>query len=219
MGHTRVGIVEDHVLLSQSVAIALRAEGLVVVAADTAGEPELLRSLEPDASMLVLLDLDLDEPLVDGGRLIRPLRDRKASVLVVTGSHDRMRIAAAVEAGALGWVGKDQPFSDLLAAIMRAAAGDPVLGDGEREELLAQLRRHRTAERRRLEPFESLTSREQQVLEELAAGKSVERIATDWFVSEATVRSQVRAVLTKLGVRSQLAAVAKAREAGWSAGG
>jgi len=65
------------------------------------------------------------------------------------------------------------------------------------------------------EPFERLTAREQQVLRELGNGKVVTTIAEEWFVSEATVRSQVRGVLTKLAVSSQLEAVALALRVGW----
>ena len=71
------------------------------------------------------------------------------------------------------------------------------------------------AKRAAREPFDRLTSREQQVLHALADGRSVACIAEDWFVSEATVRSQVRGVLLKLGVSSQLEAVARATKAGW----
>jgi DNA-binding NarL/FixJ family response regulator len=211
----RVALVEDHVLLAQSVGFALRAEGLYVVTGDLSGEGELIASLAPGPDMVVLLDLDLGEPLVDGVGLIAPLRAHGARVLVVTGTTDRLRIAAALEAGAVGYVGKDRPFDELLAAALRAVNGDEVIDQCERHELLAALRAHRNDTERRLAPFQQLTPKETLVLDELAQGKSVESIATDWVVSEATVRSQVRGVLTKLDVRSQLAAVAKARSAGW----
>ena len=215
----RVAIVEDHVLLAQSVGLALRAEGLEVVRGDLTGETELLDSLRVDASTLVLLDLDLGEPLVDGVRLIPALRSAGGRVLVVTGTTDRLRIAAAVEAGAIGYVGKERPIDALLETVRDAAAGRRVIDECERHELLAALRRHRADQRRRLAPFETLTPKETRVLDELAQGKCVESIARDWFVSEATIRTQVRGVLTKLDVRSQLAAVVKARDVGWAPSG
>ena len=212
----RVAIVEDHVLLAQSVGLALRAEGLEVVRGDLTSEDALVESLALDPSTLVLLDLDLGEPLVDGVRLLPSLRATGARVLVVSGTTDRLRIAAALEAGAVGYVGKEQPFDVLLGAILRAVEGGEVIDTCERHELLAALRRHRADEQRRLAPFQSLTPRESSVLDALAKGKCVESIASEWFVSEATIRTQVRGVLTKLDVRSQLAAVAKARDVGWS---
>ncbi|MCW2547600.1 MAG: response regulator containing a CheY-like receiver domain and an DNA-binding domain [Mycobacterium sp.] len=83
-------------------------------------------------------------------------------------------------------------------------------------ELLAQARRSRRAERQLAAPFEELTPRERQVLAAMMQGKSCETIADAWFVSLATVRTQIRAVLTKLEVGSQLAAVSLAFMAGWN---
>jgi DNA-binding NarL/FixJ family response regulator len=211
----RVAIVEDHTLLAQSVGFALRAEGLEVVTGDLRSETELMASIGADPATLVLLDLDLGEPIVDGVRLIPALLERGARVLVVSGTTERLRLAAALRAGAIGYVAKHEPFDVLLATILRAVAGEPVIDESHRQEMLAELRRHDCDERRRRQPFEALTPKEAQVLDELGHGKSVESIAAEWVVSEATVRTQVRGVLTKLDVRSQLAAVAKARAAGW----
>lgn len=215
---TRVAIVEDHTLLAQSLGFALRAEGLSVAIGDLTDESTLLRTVAADAATLVLLDLDLGEPLVDGVHLVPLLREAGARVLVVTGTLDDLRIASALEHGAVGYLRKHKPFEELLTAVVRAAAGERVIDEAERLELLASLRRDRVAQRQRLARFEGLTPKERDVLRELMAGKSVDAIAADWFVSEATVRTQVRGVLTKLDVRSQLAAVAAARTAGWEPG-
>lgn len=80
---------------------------------------------------------------------------------------------------------------------------------------MLESRRERAEREHRLAPFESLTDREREVLGELMRGRQVEEISHDLFVSEATVRTHVRAILQKLAVRSQLAAVARAREVGW----
>jgi DNA-binding NarL/FixJ family response regulator len=90
-----------------------------------------------------------------------------------------------------------------------------VLHPAERDRLLVRLRSYRAGRRRDLAPFETLTPREQQVLRALSVGLTVPRIAERWVVSEATVRSQVHAVLRKLDVRSQLEAVAAATRVGW----
>jgi len=215
---TRIAMVEDHRLLAETVGLALQVEGHDVVVADLADETTLRESVAADASTLVLLDLDLGT-LGDSTRLIPLFLEAGAAVLVVTGVHDRVRLAETVEAGAVGFVVKDAPFDTLLATIIRAASGEPVIEENERHQLLAELRGHRSAERRRLAPFDALTNREREVLVELSAGKSVETIASEWVVSTATVRTQVRGILTKLDVNSQLAAVAKARSAGVLDGG
>jgi DNA-binding NarL/FixJ family response regulator len=208
-------LVDDHQLLAHSLVIALRAEGLEAELAeprDREGLIELVRESKPD---LVLLDLDLGSAIRDGATLVQPFREAGASVLVVTGSNDRMWIGAAVERGAVGVVRKSQPFDELLNTVLAAARGTAVMSSADRHQLLTDLRLERERQRLAREPFEQLTDREQQVLHALVAGRSVGRIAEDFVVSEATVRSQVRGVLTKLGVTSQLEAVAAAVRAGW----
>jgi DNA-binding NarL/FixJ family response regulator len=210
---SRIVIVEDHRLLAETVGLALQVEGHDVVVAELENELSMLGSVVPDKDTLVLLDLDLGE-LGDATRFIPTLISAGAAVLIVTGVRDRVRLAATLEAGAIGYLPKDAPFDELLETIKRAAAGESVTDPNDRYQLLAELRDHRSIERQRHAPFDSLTNRERQVLIALAAGKSVESIASEWVVSTATVRTQVRGILTKLDVNSQLAAVAKARAAG-----
>ena len=90
-----------------------------------------------------------------------------------------------------------------------------LLGVAVREGLLANLRARRYEEELRHAPFRSLTKRESAVLNHLAEGASPEEIARVSFVSLNTVRTQIRAVLTKLGVNSVVAAVAAAYRTGW----
>jgi DNA-binding NarL/FixJ family response regulator len=210
---TRVVIVEDHRLLAETVGLALQVEGHDVVIADLSNELSLIGSIAADDTTLILLDLDLGE-LGDATRFIPHLVSSGAAVLVVTGVRERARLAATIEAGAVGYLAKDAPFDLLLDTVKRAASEESVIDPNERYQLLAELRGHRASERDRQAPFESLTAREGQVLAALGTGKSVEVIASEWVVSTATVRSQVRGILTKLDVNSQLAAVAKARAAG-----
>jgi two-component system, NarL family, nitrate/nitrite response regulator NarL len=103
----------------------------------------------------------------------------------------------------------------MLLLVLSAARGGTLLAPAERERLLDQLRSHRASRQHVLAPFQSLTPREQQVLRALSVGLTVPRIAESWVVSEATVRSQVHAVLRKLAVKSQLEAVAAALRVGW----
>ncbi len=85
-----------------------------------------------------------------------------------------------------------------------------------REDLLAGLRQSRVADRARRAPFDALTPRESDVLRGLIAGESAEEIARSQYVALSTVRSHVKSLLRKLGVNSQLAAVALARDADWT---
>ena len=136
-------------------------------------------------------------------------------VLVVTGCADRMRIAAALEEGAIGYQSKAPGFGPLLARVHAALAATAALDPAHRLELLDELRRSRVVRHAAMAPFERLTEREADTLRALARGQTVAAIAAEWFVSEATMRSHVRNVLGKLGVSSQLAAVTAAVHSGW----
>lgn len=208
-------IVDDHGVLADGLAMALQAEGLtaeVHVPRSPEGVMDAVRERRPH---LVLLDLDLGMERGGGVDLVEPLRTLGPRVLVLTGSTDRIVHARCLEAGAVGVASKADPFDQLLDAIRRAARGEPAMGRRRREELLDELRRHRAAQSERLAPFERLTPKEAAVLLALAEGRSADEIARSSYVSLPTVRTQIRGVLVKLGVSSQLAAVGMAIDRGW----
>jgi DNA-binding NarL/FixJ family response regulator len=211
----KVLIVEDHELLAGTMAMALRQQGLEVHAAagpSPAAVVELAQTLVP---VLVLLDLDLGSTMGSGLDMIGPLIKTGARVVMVTGVADRARLGACIEAGAVGVVSKAAEFSVLIDAVHRAIEGAPLMSENERRALLDAARDRRRADHDRLKPFDALSPKEQAVLVHLLAGESAETIAERTYVSLATVRSHIRAILLKLGVNSQLAAVALARNAGW----
>lgn len=208
-------IVEDHALLAQTLVMALDAEGCHARMADLTDAETLVQQVRTLRPGVVLLDLDLGATIGDGVALVKPLTELGARVLVVTGSTDRLRLAKTVESGAVGFLSKKVPFEQLLSAILEVAAQRPVLSTARRYELMAELRCARAARVRDLAPFESLTPKERAVLAALAQGQRAETIAAAAVVSEATVRSQIRAVLAKLDVNSQLEAVALAWTVGW----
>lgn len=213
VGSARIVVVDDHEIIAQSLSASLSALGHDVLRVDCT-EPDLvatIRGMEPD---LVVLDLDLG-PAGSGGRLVAPLTEGACRVLVLTGVTDRVRKARCLRSGAVAVVGKHRSFDELRAAIGTAVAGDELLSPHEREEELAWLRSEDALRRGLRRGFEELTPREEEVLGGLLHGHAVDEIADKAVVAPSTVRSQVRSILRKLGVNSQLAAVARAREAGW----
>lgn len=213
---TVIAVLDDHQLLRASLAAALEAEGYEVVAPALTEVGEVADILDKMRPAVALLDLDLG-PFGSGEELLPTLQELGARVLIVSGQRDAV-VGRCLEAGAHGSVSKTASIDELLEAVMKTAAGEPVLSVQERERLLDAWRAQRNAVSEALAPFQSLTKREADVLCGLIAGKSVERIASEFYVSVATVRTQVRAVLMKLGVNSQLEAVAKANRAGWAPG-
>ena len=211
----RVLIVDDHELLAESLAFRLQRAGLEARPAAVDSRDAIVRSasaFRPDA---VLLDLMLgEESSLD---LIRPIVDATgAAVLMVTGVTDRARLAECIEAGAVAVVGKSRGFEELLDRVLEAVRGETALPVGERTALLQELAVRRSEEERRRAPFKALTRREQEILAGLMDGKRPKDIAAEAYVCVGTVRSQIKTVHQKLGVSSQLAAVALARMAGWS---
>lgn len=210
----RVLLVEDHELLAQSLAFTLRADGLRTERAPMHSVDAVIAAARDTPYDIVLLDLDLGESLGSGLELIKPLQETGARVVMLTAVTDTVRLAECIEAGAVGLVRKTASFEHLLSAVREAVSLGTLLSPGQRDELMAELRRQRHARAERLKPFLQLTHREQEVLRELMEGKNAEQIAQEWYVSITTVRSQIRSMLAKLHVHSQVAAVGLARRAG-----
>lgn len=214
----RIAIVEDHELLAESLYYVLQDEGYqaAVVSGPSLQEiGDALLAFHPD---VVLLDLNLGPRVGSALPLVRRLRAHpEMRVVIITGVEDRMKLSESIEAGAVGLISKAASFESLLMAIREAVESDAAMSEIERQEWLAELRRYRAEDERRRKPFERLTPREQEVLARLCEGHSANQIAEESYVALSTVRSQIRAVLMKLGVGSQLEAVAVAHRSGWIA--
>lgn len=208
-------IVDDHKILARSLEVALDAEGIDVTTVSGPTPADIWEAVEARTPELVLLDLDLAPDVGSGLQFIGPLKELDVMVVMLTGSSDTKAIAECVEAGATGVLNKSDSFDQLLQSIHTVLRDGALMSENDRQVHLATLRGLRSAQNRAHAPFRSLTPRENEVLGQLLKGKSADEIAKEWTVSTATVRSQIRAVLSKLGVNSQLAATAKAREAKW----
>jgi DNA-binding NarL/FixJ family response regulator len=214
VGAPRLLLVDDHRLLVETLQASLCQAGLAVSVAPCGSFDEVLVEAAVVRPTLVVLDLDLQSTGY-GFDLIVPLRELGAQVLVLTGTVDRIELARCLEAGALGIASKADGFARVLDQIRRAAGGESVTPITEKTQLLTELAARRRAEERRLAPFEALSSRERDVLRQIVDGRQAAEIAKASYVSLATVRTQIRSILLKLEVTSQVAAVALARKGGW----
>jgi two-component system, NarL family, nitrate/nitrite response regulator NarL len=214
----RVLIIEDHALFSESLELALSIEGYDVrripLPAARGSSNHLLSSATRLRPRIALLDLDLG-PLGDGVRLITPLVQAGIHVVVVTGSIDKARWGESLRYGARTVLAKTQPLNDILATVRRINQGLPVMDRVEREQLIQLWRDQREKLQVLVDRLQLLTPREQVVLGQLMKGHQVREIAHQSVVSEATVRTQVKSILAKLEVSSQLGAVGLAHEIGW----
>jgi two-component system, NarL family, nitrate/nitrite response regulator NarL len=209
-------VVDDHALFAECLALVLRMQGFdpVETLTEDLGRDRVLAAaadFEPD---VILLDLYLGAHGL-GTELISPLKALPATVLMLSASEDRSLLAKCLEEGADGLFDKARSFEQLVDDLEDAASGRSVLVPEARAELLDELREQRRAEQARRRPLESLTGREAEILAELMSGKSAEQIAEEGGVAPSTVRTQIKSILRKLGVNSQLAAVALAHAVGW----
>ena len=214
----RVLIIEDHALFAESLELALSLEGYNVrrCAPPTSGVSPgaMLAAAVRAKPRIALLDLDLGQ-YGDGARMITPLVTAGAQVVVVTASADHPRWGECLRLGARKVLAKTEPLNEILATVRRINQGFPVLDRDERDRLVRlwydQHQEHRVMNDR----LTLLTPREGEVLGQLMRGYTVREIASASVVSEATVRTQVKSVLAKLEVSSQLAAVGMAHNLGW----
>lgn len=209
----RVVICDDHSVYRRGLKDLFdEVDGIVVVGEASDGESAVgvVRDAAPD---VVVMDLHL--PGISGveatSRLLADQPD--LGVLVLTMFEDDTSLLAALRAGARGYVVKGADHGEIVTGIQAVARGEVLLGRAVSARLGAAL-----AEPSRLRPFPDLSDREFEVLELLARGWSTDRIAAHLFLSPKTVRNNVSAVLTKLGVSSRIEAVAVARDAGMAAG-
>jgi two-component system, NarL family, nitrate/nitrite response regulator NarL len=214
----RVTVVDDHSLLAESLVIALRMEHVdarCVTPTVRYSREDLERIIVESQPSLVVLDLDLG-PVCSGMSLISALRSQGIAVVVLTGSADRLSRGEALSLGASTVLSKSAPFREILRTVQRVREGLSVISSEERTALIVGWREARAAERDVRRRFEQLTRREAEVLGQLMEGHQVSEIAKIRFVSESTVRTQVKSVLAKLQVSSQLTAVGLAHQLGWA---
>jgi DNA-binding NarL/FixJ family response regulator len=155
---------------------------------------------------IVLMDLQFGSGM-QGAEATRRIRESEGAphVLVLTNYDTDADILGAVEAGAAGYLLKDAPPAELIAAVRAAARGESALAPTVAGRL----------EARQKSSGESLTTREAEVLGLVADGCSNRDIAKTLFLSEATVKSHLVHIFTKLQVSSRTAAVASARDRGY----
>lgn len=204
----RLLIADDHPVVRDGLVAILSTQPdfeVAAVAEDGQQAVELVAALRPD---VILLDLEM--PRLDGAEAIRQMRtaDPNVRVIVFTAYDTDERILAAVQAGAQGYLLKGAPRQELFRAVRVVHGGGSLLEPVIASKLLRQVSREAEAE------VESLTSREQEVLQLMAQGLQNKEIAAQLVISERTVKFHVSAILGKLGVGNRTEAVTTAVQQG-----
>ncbi|MDJ0347645.1 response regulator transcription factor [Streptomyces sp. H10-C2] len=206
----RVLIVDDDALVRAGLAMMLDgAHGIAVVgqAADGDEVPDAVAAHAPD---VVLMDLRM--PRLDGitalGRLRRS--PRPPEVIVLTTFDTDENVVQALRLGASGFLLKDSPPAQIVEAIRRVAAGDPILSPGITRRLMDRVATQAGAYERACAALAVLSPREREVAVAVARGRTNAEIGTALHMSVATVKAHITHVLTKLAVtnRTQIALLA-----------
>jgi len=212
----RVALVDDQAMVRQGLRMILESEaGITVVgeAADGRDALEMVPRARPD---VVLMDVRM--PRLDGIEACRLLRDAADGelpyVLMLTTFDLEDYVYAALRAGASGFLLKDAPAEQLVAAIEVVARGDALLAPQVTRLLIEEVARRRAPDPTAVPGLDRLTEREVEVLRLMARGMSNSEIAGQLYLGEATVKTHVGRVLGKLDARDRVQAVVAAYESG-----
>ncbi|MCJ1715580.1 response regulator transcription factor [Curtobacterium sp. VKM Ac-2922] len=201
----RVVIADDHPVVRAGLRALLDTAADITVVGEAAVPAQAVALAAELAPELVLMDLQFGQAQTgaDATRAIRAL-DAPPYVLVLTNYDTDGDILGAVEAGASGYLLKDAPPDELLAAVRAAAAGESALAPVIASRLMERVR----------SPRVSLSARELEVLRLVASGASNGDVAAALHITDATVKTHLVHVFSKLGVSSRTAAVSAARSLG-----
>lgn len=203
----RILVVDDHPLTREALSALLAQHGFDVAGEAAGGEEavELARELQPD---IVLLDLSM--PGLSGFEALPLVRAAapEAEVVVLTASEDDASLLQAIRSGAAGYLLKSEPPERIVEFLRGVARGEAALSGSVARRLLDQVREGKRTDVPD-EIAQALSARELEVLLLLDRHLSTDEIAARLFISEHTVRSHVKSLLSRLGVSSRREALEK----------
>jgi DNA-binding NarL/FixJ family response regulator len=209
----RVVLVDDQELMRAGFRMVLGAQdGMEIVGEAGNGQEavELAETLRPD---VVLMDVRM--PVLDGVEATKLITERGLAKVLVMTTFDLDEYAlSALRNGASGFLLKDTPSAQLVAALRSVASGDAVVSPSVTRRLLDRFLGAAGGQLRDASMLDVLTEREREVLLLMAQGLSNTEIARKLFLSEATVKTHVGRVLAKLELRDRVQAVVLAYETG-----
>jgi DNA-binding NarL/FixJ family response regulator len=213
----RILLADDHVMLRQGTAEILRKEADIEVvgeADDGQQAIDLAMRLRPD---IVVMDVRM--PILSGIEATRRIRDAmpEVQVLVLTAYDDDQYVFSLLQAGASGYLLKTAPVHELVKAIRLVKSGESPLDPSIARKVVIGMTGNQGS---RIPvgdgtPMESLTFREQEVLQLLSRGLNNQAIAEALYVSDRTVQAHLTNIFAKMGVSSRLEAVLTAIRRGW----
>ncbi|HTX83150.1 MAG TPA: response regulator transcription factor [Streptosporangiaceae bacterium] len=211
----RVLIVEDHPVVAEGLSSLLEDYPDLTVAAIAGSVADAIATAERVQFDVAMVDFHLPDgtgaDAADGIRASCP----SAAIVFLSADDSDKRLLTAIESGASSYLLKSASGDEIVESIRAAAAGRNLIPAGAIADALARDREIAREHSRQAEVLSSLTPREKEILALMAEGADNRAVARQLHISYATVRTHVRSILTKLGARSQLDAVAKASQLGF----
>ncbi|MER5789677.1 response regulator transcription factor [Streptomyces sp. NPDC001980] len=212
----RLLLVDDDPLVRAGLALMMGGAGDIEIVGEGADGDEVEALVDRTHPDVVLMDIRM--PSVDGLTATERLRARADApqVVVLTTFHADEHVLHALRAGAAGFVLKDTPPAEIVAAVRRVAAGDPVLSPAVTRQLMAHAAGTRadTRQARARDRLAALNDREREVAVAVGRGLANAEIATGLFMSVATVKTHVSRILAKLGLNNRVQIALLAYDAG-----
>ncbi len=216
----RVGLVDDQQLVRAGLAMVIDSQPDLTVAWQAGDGPEAIRQARTPTDIILM---DVRMPGMDGIEATSRILERcdAPRVIMLTTYDVDEYLLSAIRAGASGFLLKNAPPGDLLAAIRTVHSGDAVIAPSSTRRLLEHVATGVTPAGS-TEPDErlaGLTEREREILQLIARGLSNAELSAELYLSETTVKTHVRHILAKLGVRDRVQAVVVAYETGLAQAG
>lgn len=219
-----VAVVDDQLLVRSGLSMLINSQPDITVvgeAADGAAAVELVRRLVRQSQGPDVVMMDVRMPTLNGleaARQILELTEHTKIIMLTTFDIDEY-VFEAIQLGASGFLLKDAPPEDLLNAIRTVHRGDGVIAPSATKQLMENMvpllaSSAQPVEVKHRQEIASLTAREREVLELVAAGLTNGEICARLFLSEATVKTHISHILAKLSARDRVQAVIMAYEAG-----
>jgi DNA-binding NarL/FixJ family response regulator len=203
-------ICDDHKVLTDALAMVVGLDSdLTMIAAPVHTAEAAIEIAAEHLPDVVLMDIVFKGGMsgIDATRAIKAASP-STKVVIMTAHDDEHLLVEAVEAGASGFLGKDEAAEELLSAAKAAADGEVLIDPATLTRLLHRVALEREERRDALNLLDDLTDREKEILQLLAEGMRNDGIAAKLFISPQTVQTHIRNILGKLRVHSKLEAVA-----------
>ena len=206
MARVKVLLVDDDALVRAGLRLILSAAEDIDVVGEADDGSNAVAAVLLHGPDIVLMDIRM--PRVDGIAATAALRrlDRPPEVIVLTTFQADEQVVAALRAGASGFLVKDTPPSEIIAAVRLVAAGDAIVSPSVTRNLLSHFGKSDASDRAQLatQRLNAVTGREREVAVAVGEGASNAEIATQLFMSESTVKAHVSRLLVKLDVTNRV---------------